>query len=400
MAAVLTSELGNAEKVTFLINACKDMGIAIRPPDVNKSETNFAVDGQNIVFGLGAIKGLGEGASNAIISEREKNGPYKDMVEFLERVGGNVNSKAVDSLVRCGAFDFTGCKRSQLLATIQEAINCAATRRKDKESGQGSLFDLLGGGESEDFNTVHMPDIPEIDSTELLKMEKALLGFYVSGHPAQKFAHFFDAYSSMDTLSIQEHGSADDGVILGGLIKTVTRKISKKSNKPFAIIQIEDLKGSVECMVFGKSYDDCRELLIPEIPVFVTGYIRRGDEENSPASISVKSIVSLEQMIQSQTSRVHLHLFEDECTEASLKNLNGLLKQFRGDVPVVLCVKLKNGSTVFVEIAREFYVTPSMEFTQAVADQLGADRFRIKGACDVPPPQRRFVREDAQKEHA
>ena len=204
----------------------------------------------------------------------------------------------------------------------------------------------------------------------------------------------------MDTLSIQEHGSADDGVILGGLIKTVTKKISKKSNKPFAIIQIEDLKGSVECMVFGKSYDDYKELLIPEIPVFVTGYIRRGDEENSPASISVKSIVSLEQMIQSQTSQVHLHLFEDECSEAILKNLNELLSQYKGNVPVVLCVKLKTGSTVFVEIAREFYVTPSMEFTQAVADLLGADRFRIKGACDVPPPQRRFVREDAQKEHA
>lgn len=153
-------------------------------------------------------------------------------------------------------------------------------------------------------------------------------------------------------------------------------------------------------MVFGKSYDDYKELLIPEIPVFVTGYIRRGDEENSPASISVKSIVSLEQMIQSQTSQVHLHLFEDECSEATLKNLNELLSQYKGNVPVVLCVKLKNGSTVFVEIAREFYVTPSMEFTQAVADQLGADRFRIKGACDVPPPQRRFVREDAQKEHA
>ena len=401
MAAVLTSELGNAEKVTFLINACKDMGIEIRPPDVNKSDTNFSVDGKNIVFGLGAIKGLGESASNAIISEREKNGPYKDMVEFLERVGGSVNSKAVDSLVRCGAFDFTGYKRSQLLATIQEAINCAASRRKDKESGQGSLFDLLGGGEQESFNSVQMPDIPEIDSSELLKMEKALLGFYVSGHPAEKYAHFFKAYSSMDALDIQEHGVADDGVIVGGLIKSVTRKISKKSNKPFAILQIEDLRGSVECMLFGKSYDDFKDLLIPETPIFVTGYIRRGDEENSPASISVKSLLSLESMIQTQTSQLHLHLFEEECSEPLLKSLNEFLLRHSGNVPVVLCVRLKNGTTVFVEIDRKFYVAPSLELAQELAELIGNDRFRIKGARELPPPQRRFVRDDsAHKEEA
>ena len=401
MAAVLTSELGNAEKVTFLINACKDMGIEIRPPDVNKSDTNFSVDGKNIVFGLGAIKGLGESASNAIISEREKNGPYKDMVEFLERVGGSVNSKAVDSLVRCGAFDFTGYKRSQLLATIQEAINCAASRRKDKESGQGSLFDLLGGGEQESFNSVQMPDIPEIDSSELLKMEKALLGFYVSGHPAEKYAHFFKAYSSMDALDIQEHGVADDGVIVGGLIKSVTRKISKRSNKPFAILQIEDLRGSVECMLFGKSYDDFKDLLIPETPIFVTGYIRRGDEENSPASISVKSLLSLESMIQTQTSQLHLHLFEEECSEPQLKSLNEFLLRHSGNVPVVLCVRLKNGTTVFVEIDRKFYVAPSLELAQELDELIGNDRFRIKGARELPPPQRRFVREDsAHKEEA
>ncbi len=323
------------------------------------------------------------------------------MVEFLERVGGSVNSKAVDSLVRCGAFDFTGYKRSQLLATIQEAINCAASRRKDKESGQGSLFDLLGGGEQESFNSVQMPDIPEIDSSELLKMEKALLGFYVSGHPAEKYAHFFKAYSSMDALDIQEHGVADDGVIVGGLIKSVTRKISKKSNKPFAILQIEDLRGSVECMLFGKSYDDFKDLLIPETPIFVTGYIRRGDEENSPASISVKSLLSLESMIQTQTSQLHLHLFEEECSEPLLKSLNEFLLKHSGNVPVVLCVRLKNGTTVFVEIDRKFYVAPSLELAQELAELIGNDRFRIKGARELPPPQRRFVRDDsAHKEEA
>ena len=243
-----------------------------------------------------------------------------------------------------------------------------------------------------------MPDIPEIDSTELLKMEKALLGFYVSGHPAEKYAHFFKAYSSMDTLAIQEHGVADDGVILGGLIKSVTKKISKKSNKPFAIVQIEDLKGTVECMVFGKTYDDFKDLLIPETPVFVTGYLRRGDEENAPVSISAKTILSLESMIQTQTSQIHLHLFEEECSETLLKNLNGLLLKHSGNVPVVLCVRLKNGTTVFVEIDRRYYTTPSLDLTRDLADLLGSDRFRIKGVRDIPPPQKRFVRDDARKE--
>ena len=402
MAAVLTSELGNAEKVTFLINACKEMGIAIRPPDVNKSETNFSVDGQNIIFGLGAIKGLGEGASNAIIAERESNGPYKDMVEFLERVGNAVNSRAIESLVRCGAFDFTGYKRSQLLVTIPEAVSCAANRRKDKESGQGSLFDLLAGPGQEDFNTVVMPDIPEIDSTELLKDEKNLLGFYVSGHPAQKYSVLLNAYSTMNTLALQDRGVADEGIKIGGLIKSVMKKISKKSNKPFAIVQLEDLYGSVECMVFGKAYDEAKDLLEPEKPIYVIGHIRReeSEENTAPASISVRSIEPLENIMGTQTNELHLHLFEDECSKETLAGLHTLLKRHSGSVPVVLCVCLKRGQTAFIEISREFYVLPSPQLIQEIDELLGPNRFKIKGNMEVPPPQIRFQRDNAQKENA
>ena len=178
------------------------------------------------------------------------------------------------------------------------------------------------------------------------------------------------------------------------------KKISKKSNKPFAIVQLEDLYGSVECMVFGRAYEESRDLLEPEKPIYVTGHIRKDGEENSPASISVRTIEPLESIMGTQTNELHLHLFEEECSRETLAELNGLLKRHSGSVPVVLCVCLKRGQTVFIEINREFYVLPSMELIREIDELLGPNRFKIKGNMEVPPPQIRFQRDNAQKENA
>ena len=247
-----------------------------------------------------------------------------------------------------------------------------------------------------------MPDIPEIDSTELLKDEKNLLGFYVSGHPAQKYSVLLNAYSTMNTLALQDRGVADEGIKIGGLIKSVMKKISKKSNKPFAIVQLEDLYGSVECMVFGKAYDEAKDLLEPEKPIYVIGHIRReeSEENTAPASISVRSIEPLENIMGTQTNELHLHLVEDECSKETLAGLHTLLKRHSGSVPVVLCVCLKRGQTAFIEISREFYVLPSPQLIQEIDELLGPNRFKIKGNMEVPPPQIRFQRDNAQKENA
>ncbi|MBQ9771691.1 MAG: DNA polymerase III subunit alpha [Lentisphaeria bacterium] len=397
MAAVLTSELGNAEKVTFLINACKAMGIKVLPPNVNKSDTHFSVDGDNIVFGLGAIKGLGEGAANAIISDRDANGPYKDMPDLLERVGDSLNSRAIESLVRCGAFDFTGYRRSQMIATIQDAIACAASRRKDKESGQTSLFDMLGGDEAEEFNSIAMPDIEELDFSEMLKDEKHLLGFYISGHPAQKYQEIIESYSTMNAAQIQEKGENDQGVKLGGLIKSVQKKISKKNNKMFAIVEVEDMTGSVEGMLFGEAYDQAQGLLAADTPVFVTAVIRRGDEENAPASLTIRSITPLEQVMQTSTEQIHIHVYELDSKPGLMQDLRTLLKKHNGTVPVVLCVCTANGRAAFVELPEEFNVAASPELLKDLKELLGGPNYKIKANMEVPKPKPRYVPRDREE---
>ena len=402
MAAVLTSELGNAEKVTFLINACKNMGIKVLPPNVNKSDTHFTVDGENIIFGLGAIKGLGEGASNAIISDREKNGPYKDMPDLLERVGDSLNSRAIEALVRCGAFDFTGYRRSQMIATIQDAITCAAARRKDKESGQTSLFDMLSGNEADEFNSIVMPDLEELDFGEMLKDEKHLLGFYISGHPAQKYQEIIESYSTVNALQIQENGENDQGVKLGGLIKSVQKKISKKNNRPFAIIEVEDMTGSVEGILFGDAYDQARDqgLLAVDVPVFVTALIRRGEEENAPASLSVRSIIPLENVMGSSTEQIHIHIYELDSKPGLMQNLKNLIQKNRGTVPVVLCVCTANGRAAFVELPEEYNVAVSSGFLSSLQKLLGGANYKIKANMEVPKPKPRYAPREKQEESA
>ncbi len=387
MAAVLTSELDKSDKVAFLINACRQSGIPVLPPDINKSDTNFTVDGKSVRFGLGGIKGLGSVASDAIISSREKDGPYKDVVDMLERTGSAVNSKALDSLIRAGAFDFAGTKRSQMLATINESFQLAATRRKDKESGQGSLFDMLGGGN--EFNTIAYPDIPEIDKDVMLQDEKALLGFYISGHPAEKYADIIESYSTADSLELQNL-EPDAGIRIGGILKSVSVKISKKSNKPFVIFQLENLTGSVECAAFDRTYEGAKALFKDGTPVFVTGTVRRNSDQD-PASISARSVIPLEDIMSTSTAALHLHIFESECTGETLPKLRELLLRHHGTIPVVLCVSTLASTVAFIEIGSKYYIKPSLALLQDLRALLGEKRFKIKGNLDLPPARKRWV---------
>lgn len=376
LASVLTSELDNADKVAFLINECREQGIPILPPDVNSSDTNFSVDGKAIRFGLGAIRGLGGIASQSIIDSRKKDGPFVSMVDLLERTGGNVNSKALECLIRAGAFDSTGAKRSQLLATIEESMQCAASRRKDKESGQGSLFDLLGGESS--FDDVVLPDIPEMDELELLQNEKQLLGFYISGHPAGKYAALINAYSTTTALKMQEL-EGEVNVKLGGILISSVKKFSKKNGKPFVIAQLEEMNGGVEVAIYERVLDTCKDFIFEnDVPVFVKGVTRKFDE-NSPVTLTANEILPLTSVMEKETLEIDIHLFEVECKPDTLAGLKHVLRKHSGRVPVLICVGTAKGPVAFIEIDREFFVTPSMELLSDLDALLGQRRYKIIG---------------------
>ena len=315
------------------------------------------------------------------------------MADLLERVGDSLNSRAIESLVRCGAFDFTGYRRSQMIATIQESIACAAARRKDKESGQTSLFDMLGGEDAQEFNSVEMPDLEELDFGEMLKDEKHLLGFYISGHPAQKYQEIIEPYSTMNAAEIQESGENDQGVKLGGLMKSVQKKISKKNNKTFAIIEVEDMNGSVEGMLFGEAYDQAQQknLLQVDTPVFVTAVIRRGEEENAPASLTIRSIIPLEDVMKTSTEQFHIHLYELDAKPELMPQLKELLLRHNGTVPTVLCVCTANGRAAFVELPEEYSVAVTPALLADLRNLLKGPHYKIKANMEVPKPKPRYV---------
>ncbi len=401
MAAVMTSELSNSEKLAFLIGECRESGIKILPPDVNTSGVNFSVDGDSIRFGLGAIKGFGTGVSESIINAR-KDGPFTSMTDLLERTEG-INSKALESLIRSGALDKLGLKRAQMVAMIDSAISSANQTKRDKESGQGSLFDMLSGDEQDSLQATDIPDIPEFSEQELLDNEKLLLGFYVSGHPLDRFAPILHTYSSAKLGEIATMPT-DIGVKLGGLITSVERKYTKADMKQFAIFQLEDLTGSVECICYNRTYEKCKEALIEGAPVFVRALTKRNTEENSPCILVVEDVIPLLRVYEQESEAIHIHLDAQKHNGGHLHKLAEILSRNRmgqPQVPVVICIHTPENITAFIETPPQFSVQITADMLAEIDRLLGLNQYRIKAKRDVPAPRPKFNRErfNQQKEN-
>ncbi len=392
MAAVMTSELSNSEKLAFLISECRDAGIRILPPDVNSSDVNFTVDGDAIRFGLGAIKGFGTGVSQSILDAR-KDGPFKNMNDLLERTEG-INSKALESLIRSGALDSMGLKRSQMAEMIEGAIAGANSAKRDKASGQGSLFDLLSEEDQADMSDMEIPDIPEFTEQERLDDEKRLLGFYVSGHPLSRFRNIIKTYSSVKISDIAEMPS-DIGVKMGGLVTSLVRKFTKQDQKPFAIFQLEDLTGNIECICYNRTYEKCRDFLEEGLPVFVRALTKKGEEENSPSVLVIQDVIPLLDVYGVDSAELHVHL-KSACHDRShLEQLGRLFADNRGPVPVVLCIHTQNNVAAFVETGTAFSVQISAGMLEELDSILGKEHYRIKAKTEVPQsrPKRDWSKE-------
>ncbi len=392
MAAVMTSELSNSEKLAFLISECRDAGIRILPPDVNSSDVNFTVDGDAIRFGLGAIKGFGTGVSQSILDAR-KDGPFTSMQNLLERTDG-INSKALESLIRSGALDGMGLKRAQLVEMIEGAIAGANTAKRDRESGQGSLFDLLSEEDQADFSVASIPDVPEFSEQERLDDEKRLLGFYVSGHPLSRFRDIVKTFSSVKIADIAGMPS-DIGIKLGGLVTSLVRKFTKQDQKPFAIFQLEDLTGNIECICYNRVYEKCRMFLEEGLPVFVRALTKKGEEENAPGALMVQDVLPLQEVYLTDSAELHIHLDAALHNKEHLIQLGRLFSENKGDVPVVLCIHTPESITAFVETARNFSVQVSENMLSQLDDILGGKHYRIKAKTEVPQarPRREWNKE-------
>lgn len=394
MAAVLSSELGNADKLRFLIKECRDNHINILPPDVNVSGLRFSVDGDTIRFGLAAIKGVGNAAAEAIIAAR-REGPFSDLFDFCERVAGaKVNKRVMEALCRCGAFDSLGLRRSQVFDLLDDAISSAQQRAADRAVGQGSLFDI-SGFDSGGILKPAPPDLPEWPEHQMLEDEKALLGFYVTGHPLGKYADILETFG-LDTIA-DLVGSGEDvddrGTRLGGLISDMQVKRTKKDNRPFAILTLEGLHASIECAVFPDSYEKYGALLETGNCIFVEGavQVRNGDRPKLAANV----VYPIEAVPEQFTRELHLHLYEATTNPDTVRRAHEALAECPGETPVVLCVICSTGNIAFVE-PESLRVSNSPRLRQTLEDLFGEEAVVQKANRERPevkrrrrPPQRR-----------
>ena len=289
MSALLTSETGNTSKVVKYINECRDMGIKVLPPDVNKSGTNFTPDGDAIRFGLCAIRNVGEGAVESIIKAREHDGTFKSMFNFCERIDLTaVNRRVIESLIKAGALDSFGARRSQLFGAIDVAMETAARTQRDRLSGQTGLFATFA--DAADAPEPELPNLPDWDDKVKLANEKEMLGYYVTGHPLNAYIDKVKELASHNSDSLEGLSKGTDVAMCG--IMTGIQRRRNKEGKPWAAFQLEDLVGATECMAFTTVYDRILNELIEDRPVLIRGSAL--PEEGAPVKISVQDVIPLE----------------------------------------------------------------------------------------------------------
>jgi DNA polymerase-3 subunit alpha len=293
MAAVLSNEISNTDKISIFVGECKRMGIGILPPDVNRSALKFTpeMSGETagIRYGLAAIKNVGEAAMEAAIEERGLHGPFKSLEDFCSRLDSRkVNKKVVESLVKCGAFDWTGLERAALAAEIDSTLAASASSQRDKASGQAGLFDSFAAAPPPRRSAIPVAPWPK---AEKLAFEKELLGFYVTGHPLDEYRHELESGKYVPVNALAE--AEDKATIqVGGALISVDKKFTKKDSKPFAIVILEDLTGSVEVMVWNETFAKSTRLLELGKAVAITARVDKREETARLAASDIRPLPS------------------------------------------------------------------------------------------------------------
>ena len=359
MAALMTSVIDNSAKVAEYIYACRQMGIQILPPDINRGEGNFSVDGGNIRYGLAAIKSIGRPVIQAIIEEREIRGPFKNLKDFVERLSGReVNKRTIESFIKAGAFDSLGGTRKQFMMIYVQILDQVNQERKYSMTGQMSLFDLVDEEQKKEFD-IPLPDVGEYAKETKLAFEKEVVGVYLTGHPLEDYEEKWRKSITKTTLDFQIDDSTGrskvrDGAkeIIGGMITAKTIKHTK-NNKTMAFLTIEDLAGTVEVVVFPKDYEKNQRYLNEDSKVFVRG--RVSEEDDAPSKLICESIVPFD-----RTKKELWIQFEDKQTYlAEEPHLFQILNASEGEDQVVIYCR-KEKAIKRLPAGRSIYIEPGI----------------------------------------
>jgi DNA polymerase-3 subunit alpha len=383
MAALLSSDIPGRnfkkkDSVVEHIEDCQRMGVVVLPPDVNRSEGEFTVAEGKICFGLAAIKGCGGAASAAISQQRSRGGPFHSLFDFCERLDpGAVNRTAIESLVKAGAFDSLGGRRSQWMAVVDRAMQSGAATAADRRSGQKGLFDN-DDEDQVDARTCDLPELPEWDERQRLGAEKEVLGFYLSSHPLAEHQKTLATYCSHTTVEAAALKHRTE-VMLGGMLSAI--KLSHTKNpqpgKPsrYAMFDLEDMDGSMRCILWPEQFVQFGQLVQPDAILVVLGAIdkRPGSEE---ANLIVNELIPLEDLAGRYTRGIVVRVIEETHGVAALDKLHEILRGYPGTCELQLLICLADGTRVPCR-CEKLRVSINTEMRSRVDDLLGPGNFRL-----------------------
>ena len=338
MAALMTSVIDFPNKVAEYILVCRQMGIKILPPDVNCGMYGFSVDNGAIRYGLSAIKSVGRPVIESLVREREENGQYRSLKDFMERNSPQMNKRAVENLIKAGALDCLDGNRRQKMLVYQKISDSISQDKKNSLAGQMSLFDLVSEEDKKEFE-IRMPDVEEFGKEELLGYEKEVLGIYLSGHPLENYRGMMEKTISAKTSDFQQDEETNlpkvmDGqkVIIGGMITDKTIKYTK-NNKVMAFLTVEDLVGTVEVVVFPRDYEKSQQFLNEEGRVFIQGRVSAEDDRAS------KLILEKIRPFDNMPREIWIQFDNKESYTQQSQELLADLRRSPGDSAVVIYLK-------------------------------------------------------------
>jgi len=384
MASLLTSEMQSSEDVVKYIAECRSHAIDVLPPDINESRKNFTVSEGKIRFGLAAVKNVGEAAIESIIEERQ-NGSFSSLFQFCERVSlRKVNKRVIESLIKCGAFDSTGDHRAPMMASLEDALDHGQMVQKEKSDPQMGLFDMEE--ETLSINVPTLQDIDEWSERKRLFYEKESLGFYVSGHPLSQYIHIMDKFTNTDSETIKE---ADDksAIRIGGLIGSI-KNLRTKRQEMMAFVTIEDLKGSVEVIVFPRVYKQTEELIREDAAVIVQGEVQR---EEKGVKVIADSIVPMEKVEESWTASVHITLDAGSSDKKTLNELKKILQDNPGSCAGYLHLKIPKMSDTVIALPDTLKLEMGGNLVREVSHLLGPDSIQTEcSEISISPSPNKF----------
>ncbi|MDM8538946.1 OB-fold nucleic acid binding domain-containing protein, partial [Desulfobacterales bacterium HSG17] len=356
----------------------------VLPPDVNKSDAHFNVFEGSIRFGLAAIKHVGEAAIESIIHSRDKEGEFETIYDFCEKVHtGKVNKKTLEALIKCGAFDSTGDKRSQLMAILEDALEHGSRIQREKADSQLDLFADTNMGASIPVSTPKLPDIDEWEENLLLSYEKESLGFYISGHPLGKYQKTIEQFATVNSITIQDIG--DEKMIrMGGTIKILKLHKTKKGDM-MAFCAIEDQSGTIEVVVFPNLYVKTHILLADERIVIIEAKVQK--KENSVKLIAEK-IIPIENAGKEWTSGVLINLDSQTHTFEILEKIRAIIMMYSGDSTTCLKIKINDKPPVMVKLGNEYKTSNDPEFFEKISNLAGKGSIEVRCAPIKEPAKR------------